>query len=311
MNQTDVLARADGLRNQRTPFVLATVVRARRPTSAKAGDRAIVLADGTIEGFVGGVCAETTVRAQGLALLGSGESTLLRITPTDDAVETAVSDSDGLVVVANPCLSGGTLDIFLEPVLPAALLHVHGDAPIAAALVDLARAAGYAVTTDGEVADDATGVVVAAHGRDEERVLVEALLAGVPYVALVASPKRGSAVVADLPVPAAQRARVKTPAGLDLGARTPMEVAVTILAELVAARAGKLPHLTTVPASGGGLLTMAAPVAPPAVAIDPICHMEVAAVPSSLHSEYDGTTYYFCAPGCRKRFEADPQRYVA
>ncbi len=306
MNQTDVLARADRLRSQRTPFVLATVVRARRPTSAKAGDRAIVLTDGSIEGFVGGVCAETTVRAQGLALLGSGESTLLRITPTDGAVETATTDEDGLVVVANPCLSGGTLDIFLEPVLPAALLHVHGDAPIAAALADLARAAGYEVATDGEVADDTAGVVVAAHGRDEERVLVAALSAGVPYVALVASPKRGRAVVADLPVPAAQRARVKTPAGLDLGARTPMEVAVTILAELVAARAGRLPALTTVPSGGGLLLPTVAPVE----AIDPICHMTVPAVPASLHTEHDGQTYYFCAPGCKKRFEADPGRYL-
>lgn len=307
MTRNDVLERADRLRNQRTPFVLATVVRARRPTSAKAGDRAIVLADGTIEGFVGGVCAETTVRTQGLALLGSGETTLLRITPTDGPVETAVTDEDGLVVVANPCLSGGTLDIFLEPVLPAALLHIHGESPIAVALAELARVAGYEVTT-GDLPDSATGVVVAAHGRDEERVITSALAAGVPYVALVASPKRGRAVVAELPVPAAQRDRVKTPAGLDLGARTPMEVAVTILAELVAARAGKLPALTTVASTG---LLMASPAPAAEIAIDPVCHMEVPALPSSLHTEHDGTTYYFCAPGCKKRFEADPERYLA
>jgi xanthine dehydrogenase accessory factor len=88
-----------------------------------------------------------------------------------------------------------------------------------------------------------------------------------------------------------------------------MEVAVTILAELVAARAGRLPALTTVPAAGGGLLPTLTPPAP-TVAIDPVCHMEVAAVPDSIHVEYAGQTWYFCAPGCRRRFEADPQRYL-
>src|SRR5258705_6962640 len=118
---TELLSRADRLRAQRTPFVLATVVRAERPTSAKAGDRAILLADGTIDGFVGGVCAESTVRLEGLRLLGSsqreGESTLLRITPIDDdhpAPEP--STVEGLVVLGNECLSGGTLDIFLEAI---------------------------------------------------------------------------------------------------------------------------------------------------------------------------------------------------
>src|SRR5262249_50842539 len=128
---TDLLARADNLRAQRTPFVLATVVRAQRPTSAKAGDRAIVMSDGTIEGLVGGVCAESTVRVEGLRLREAGTSTLLRITPEDGPAEQP--EPDGLVVVANPCLSGGTLDIFLESVLPAALVHVFGEAPIARA----------------------------------------------------------------------------------------------------------------------------------------------------------------------------------
>src|SRR5687767_3560340 len=132
---TDLLARADRLRGQRTPFVLATVVRAERPTSAKAGDRASVLADGTTEGFVGGVGAESAVRTEGLRLLGSGESELLRITPVPESgSEHTHATPEGLVVVENPCLSGGTLDIFLEPMLPATLVHVFGAAPIARAL---------------------------------------------------------------------------------------------------------------------------------------------------------------------------------
>src|SRR5262249_51605939 len=143
------LARAEGLRVQRTPFVLATVVRAQRPTSAKAGDRAIVMADGTVEGFVGGTCAESTVRLQGLRLLRdtrAGGPPLLRITPSDGDEELTDDAAEGLLVVANPCLSGGTLDIFLEAVRPAQLLHVFGESPIAGALRVVGEAAGYAVT---------------------------------------------------------------------------------------------------------------------------------------------------------------------
>ena len=195
---TDLLARADRLRAQRTPFVLATVVRAERPTSAKAGDRAIVLGDGTIEGFVGGVCAESTVRLEGLRLLAGGDSTLLRITPTDDGAVSTEAVPEGLVVVGNPCLSGGTLDIFLEAVLPATLVHVFGNAPIARAVATVAEAAGFAVThaTDAAapLAEDTAAVVVASHGRDEEPVLEQALRAGIGYVGLVASRKRAAAV---------------------------------------------------------------------------------------------------------------------
>ena len=111
---TSLRERADALRRDRVPFVHAQVVMAERPTSAKPGDEAIVLADGTMEGFVGGTCAESTVRAQSLALLDSRESLLLRISPIEEQPRA------GKLTVVNPCLSGGTLEIFLEPQLPAA-----------------------------------------------------------------------------------------------------------------------------------------------------------------------------------------------
>jgi xanthine dehydrogenase accessory factor len=226
-----VLTRADALRSGRKPFVLATVVRAERPTAAKPGDRALVLPDGTVEGFVGGSCAESTVRSHCLRLLTTGGTTLLRITPTA-AQET---EADGLVTVGNPCLSGGTLDIFLETVLPPRLVHVHGDGPIARALVDVGRACGHDVrAAAGEVPDDLVALVVASHGHGEEPLLEQALRAGVPYVGLVASPRRGAAVLASLDVAPEQRARVHTPAGLDIGARTPEEVALSVYAQLVA-----------------------------------------------------------------------------
>jgi xanthine dehydrogenase accessory factor len=230
-----VLTKVDALRGGRTPFVLATVVRAERPTSAKPGDRALVLPDGTMEGFVGGECAESTVRSHGLRLLASGESTLLRITPTEPS-ETV---TEGLVTVGNPCLSGGTLEIFLEAMFPPKLVHVHGDGPVAHALVEVGRASGHDVQlAAAEVPDDLAALIIASHGHGEEPLLEKALRADVPYVGLVASRRRGTAVLASLDVTDEQRARVHTPAGLDIGARTPAEIALSIYAELVTEHVG-------------------------------------------------------------------------
>lgn len=249
MGAADLLLRAQSLRAQRTPFVLATVVRAQKPTSAKAGDRALVLPDGTLDGFVGGTCAESTVRMEGLRLLNSGESTLLRITPEP------TSDEDGVVTVTNPCLSGGALDIFMEAMIPAALLYVFGDAPVAQALARIGAAAGYELVCGTDPAqpipDDAGAVVVASHGRDEEPVLTAAVRARVPYVALVASRKRGAAVLAETGLTESQ---VHTPAGLDLGARSAPDVAVSILAQMIGTRRRAAPAPAPLP------LLVAAPV---------------------------------------------------
>jgi len=308
----NLLHRADQLREGRTPFVLATVVRAERPTSAKAGDRALVLADGTIEGFVGGTCAESTVRLQGLRLLATGESTLLRITP-DDAPADDRPGSEGLLTVANPCLSGGTLEIFLETMIPAPLVFVYGEAPVARAMADVARSVGWegfrAPDAGTSIPLDASAVVVASHGRDEAEILTAAVKAGIPYVALVASRKRAQAVLDELPLTDAEKSRIHAPAGLDIGARTAPEIALSVLAQIIAAR----PRQTAPPASAEP-----APVAPrrllpmlrPQVAKDPVCDMDVAVVPDALQYEHEGTKYYFCGTGCRRAFADNPARYL-
>ena len=222
------------------PYVQATVVRAARPASVQVGARAEVLGDGTIVGFVGGHCAEPSVRLHALRALETGEPLLLRIEPGDGDSE----PTEGAVTVHNPCISGGALEIFLEPRLPPPRIHILGDTPIAVALAELSGGMGYEVVrvASGEIApgpDDAA-VVVASHGRDEEPALEAALEAGVAYVGLVASRKRGAAVLAGLDVPDHDRARVHTPAGLDIGARTPQEIALSILAQLVETRRSRL-----------------------------------------------------------------------
>ena len=294
----DLVSRTEELRSGRTPYVLATVVRAERPTSAKAGDRALVLPDGTLEGFVGGTCAESTVRLQGLRLLETGDSTLLRITPTESP-ETA---AQGVITVGNPCLSGGTLDIFLEAVLPPVLVHVFGDAPIARALARVGSALGYDIraATDpaAPIPPDTTAVVVASHGRDEEAVLTAALRAAVPYIGLIASRRRGAAVVAELDRPDA--ARIHTPAGLDIGARTAPEVAMSVLGQImferpVANRSGAV----TRPVEAGAR-----------EATDPVCGMRVAIANATPRHEHGGQAWYFCGPGCRDAFTADSAAYT-
>ena len=285
-----VLTMADDLRSGRTPFVLATVVRAERPTSAKPGDRAVVLADGTLTGFVGGSSAESTVRRHGLRLLATGESTLLRITPTtaDETVH------EGLVTVGNPCLSGGSLDIFLEAMLPPTLVYVYGDAPVARALYDVGQALGHDVRylddPAAELPADLSVLVAASHGRDEETVLTSALRANVPYIGLIASRKRGCAVLAGLDVSDEQRARVHTPAGLDIGARTAPEIALSVYGELVAER---LRHNEKSVEER----------------IDPVCGMVVAVTATALSLRHGSETVYFCGPDCRRAFVDDPGRY--
>ena len=205
------------------PFVEATVVRAQSPTSVRAGDAAIVRRDGTIEGFVGGTCAETSVRLHALRVLETGEPLLLRILPGEADGEAAVGD--GAVTVKNPCLSGGALEIFLEPRLPAATIRVVGQSPIALALADLGKRVGYAVelsaAEESDPGGDDAAVIVASHGHEEERVLTAALREGVPYVGLVASPVRGDAVRKSLDLSDQLRAQLRTPAGLEIGAETP------------------------------------------------------------------------------------------
>lgn len=298
------------------PFVEATVVRAQSPTSVRPGDAAIVRPDGAIEGFVGGACAEASVRLHALRALSTGDPVLLRILPGE--ADGAPMAGEGAVTVKNPCLSGGALEIFLEPRLPAATLRVAGESPIAKALADLGRRLGFAVELDGPEdcdprADDAA-LVVASHGHEEVRILTAALREGVPYVGLVASQVRGDAIRESLELPSELRERLRTPAGLEIGARSPEEIALAILAEIVALRRSgedgvKLPAPVAEREVHGRQSEAEVPTpAAVEVAVDPVCGMEVAVTDASIHLERDGERYYFCSEGCRDSFAAADAR---
>ncbi|HYB25365.1 MAG TPA: XdhC family protein [Solirubrobacteraceae bacterium] len=304
-------SRAQELTAQGATFVTATVVRVEHPTSVAPGNVALVHEDGSIEGFVGGVCAQNSVRLYSLKAIERGEPLLLRILPDGPgvaAVKSAanvdpgheVAHDEGSVTVQNPCLSGGAIEVFLEPFLPPPRMIVAGDTPIAAALLRLGPELGLdAVDSRGgdsgavvPSADD-LALVVAAHGRDELTILRAALEADVPYVGLVASRRRGAGVLEELRkggVAEELLGRIDTPAGLDIGARTPAEVALSILASIVEVRR----RSSTAPRSWA---------AAPPTAVDPICGMTVvvsADAPSVMH---DGDTHYFCGEGCLRAFE--------
>jgi xanthine dehydrogenase accessory factor len=285
--------RAQQLSSEGSPFVLATVVRTRRPASVQAGTAGIVLEDGTIEGFIGGVCAQHSVRLYALTAIDSGAPLLLRIDP--NGPEKPVAE-EGAVTVRNTCLSGGEIEVFLEPVLPAPRVLVAGDSPVAAALQTLGTEVGLDVVAAHDVKDavltPAAGdlaLVVAAHGQDELSILRAGLEAGVRYVGLVASPRRGAAVTEELRAKGVSEdllARLETPAGIDIGARTPPEVALTVVARIVELRR-----------------SAAAPSSRLATAVDPVCGMTVTITPGTPRVEHGGETVYFCGDGCRERFE--------
>jgi xanthine dehydrogenase accessory factor len=237
--------RAQELAAERAPFVVATVVRVERPASVDPGSAGLVQADGTIEGFIGGHCAQHSVRLHALEAMEDGAPLLLRIVPEGPAEP---AREEGAVTVTNHCLSGGAIEVFLEPVLPAPRVLVTGDSPIVASLQTLGAGAGFEVVAARDIKDgvltpapDDLALVVASHGGDEAATLRAGLEAGVRWVGLVASRKRGAAVMEELradAVPEELLERLETPAGIAIGAKTPAEVALSIVARIVEVRRG-------------------------------------------------------------------------
>ena len=286
---TSIAERARELTVSREPFVYATVVRAQEPTSARAGDDAVILSDGSIEGFVGGQCAESSVRAAALDTLRDGRTLLLRVLP-DGA--SSFPETPGALVVVNPCHSGGAIEIFLRPVLPAPVLRLVGTTPISAAVATLAEFLDFEVTSTGGF-DGATAVVVAGLGKNEESAIRSALEQGVGFIALVASRTRGAQVLDEMGLSDEERARVHTPAGVDIGARTPREIALSIMAEVVRAIR-----------TDGLAAPAVAPPARPQQSTDPVCGMTVLVGPDTPHARVGGVDHFFCSPGCLAGFTA-------
>jgi xanthine dehydrogenase accessory factor len=274
VNPADVIVEAGRLAAEGKPYALATVVNVVRPASARRGDRALVTPDGRVTGWIGGACSEPTVVREALRALADREPRLARM--------------------EGGCASEGVVEVLIEPVVPTPLLAIVGESPAARTLGALARTVGWRVRDDGVEGADA--VVVATMGHGDEELLAAALRSGAGYVGLVASAKRAATVLAELRARGLDEdavLRVRAPAGLDLGPSTQEEIAVAILAELVAWR-----HTRG-----------ESPVPAPAEAVDPVCGMTVAVGPGTEQTVYEGVTVVFCSEHCRVRFVAQPELY--
>ena len=300
------------------PFVLATVVRVERPTSAKPGAKAVVTADGALTGWVGGSCTEPAVRREAAKALQDGEPRLLRLCAPESMGH---GPQEGVVEVALTCVSGGTLEIYLEPQLSQPQLVVIGHQATAEALATIGKAVdfettvlGYEITaeqfpTADRLVDELdyshlritpqTAIVVTSHGNYDEEAVEMALKSEAQYVALIASNKRSDEVLAFLRgagLSEENLSRLRSPAGLDLGGHTPGEIALSVIAEIIQFRRQGTPEPEV--------------REEPAEAIDPVCGMTVDIATSSLKSEYNDQTYHFCSVGCKHRFDEQPETYL-
>ncbi len=319
----DVLALATELDHHREPFALATVVSVRPPTSGKPGYKAIIRPGGTVTGWVGGSCTGRVLVAEALESMKDGRPRLIRLSP--DAEEGG-NPSPGVVTRRLECESGGVMEIYVEPHLPEPELVVIGEAPVAKAVAALGGFLGYRVTVvapgarpsdfpDGvhwqpdlerlpKLVAPGTFVVVASTGLYDETALKSVLPRSPRYVGLVSSHTRGQAVLEALKesgLPTDQLDALHNPAGLDIAARDPEEIALSILSEIT-----KVRRTAPLPAAEQD----ATPLSTAPASIDPVCGMEVEAT-SPLHTTYKGAEYRFCSESCLAKFRRSPARYVS
>ena len=317
----DLLDEVQRLREARRPFALATVVAAQQPASGTPGARAIVLADGRVEGWIGGHCAQPAVIRQALECLADGAPRLVVISP--DAPPEIASVS-GTVRVRMTCAGQGELHVFIEPFVPRVELVLVGASPVARALASLGALLDFEVWACDAAADmenfaqadrlvpslemlraqlsARSYVVVATIGAYDEEAVRVALDSPASYVGLVASQRRFAALrdyLRDQGVPDARANHLKRPKGTPSQATLPAEIAFSVMAELLEVRRQRV-----------GLSPEAEPAARP-MATDPICGMSVDIATVRHTSQRDGQTYYFCCAGCQATFEAQTETATA
>jgi xanthine dehydrogenase accessory factor len=296
-------------------FVTASVVRFQGPISGKPGDKAIIFPDGQIWGWIGGGCAQPVVIKEALKALADGRPRLVRISP-------ASAPESGIVDYTMTCHSGGTLDVYIEPVLPKPHILIIGRSPIAQTLALLGRAVHYQVSVaaaganseqfpevDASLSDldlrqlkvtHETFIVVSTQGERDEEALEQAVKTGAAYVAFVASRVKARKVLEYLRresrVAPERLDQVRAPAGLDIRAASPEEVAVSILAEIIQLRGARAELAAEFPTLGNN-------------AKDPVCGMSVDVDSTKYKSERHGSMVYFCCAGCKQAFDSQPEKY--
>jgi xanthine dehydrogenase accessory factor len=317
------------------PFVTASVVRFEAPISGKPGDKAIIFADGKMWGWIGGGCAQPVVIKEALKALADGQPRLVRISPS-------ASPENGIIDYTMTCHSGGTLDIYIEPVLPKPHILILGRSPVAQTLAKLGKAIGYRVSvlapgadreqfpdvdllqtesSLGELNSDElkitpeTFVVVSTQGEGDEEALEQSARTSAAYVAFVASKVKAQKVLEYLReagVPSERASKIHAPAGLDIHAASPEEIVVSILAEIIQVRGARKEGVAEPKKSGLPALNLPVPNMPVLndEARDPVCGMVVKVSGAKYKSERQGGSVYFCCAGCKQAFARQPEKYT-
>jgi xanthine dehydrogenase accessory factor len=326
--RAELLQLAADLARKGEPFVLAVVVRRESYSSAHQGDMAVITADGGYHGWLGGNCTQPAVKREARRALADGRPRLVSLSP-----EPASEPRPGVTPIRMTCSSGGSVEIYLEPVLPAPRLVVFGPSPVARALALLGKGLGWMIDVVDPAADRAAypgadrvlagatspelralsapsasgslAAVVATMGESDEESLEAALALGPAYLGVVASRKRFALLRETLLARGArpeELERIRNPAGLDLGAVLPEELALSILGEIVQLRRAAAAQAVEEPAP---------PADAPPEETDPVCGMTVAVATARHRAEHEGRTYLFCNARCREKFLAAPARYLA
>ncbi|MEM8893477.1 MAG: XdhC family protein [Bacteroidota bacterium] len=312
------------LKAENKPAAMAVVVRREAPSSGKPGDKAIITTDGDVKGWIGGGCTKGIVIKEALESINQGSPRLVRILPADN-----LSDAAGVKNYKMTCMSGGSVEVYIEPIMQTTQLYIFGRSHIAKALCQLANASGYKVHMVSDLADDGMFesassistlkdfdkdkqlnndyVVVCTQGEDDASSLATAINANPKYLGFVSSRKKANSLFLGLKrdgVPFETLSKIKTPAGIDINAKTPEEVAVSILAEII--------QLKRSDDNGGQNDVIGeSDQLQEDLYINPVCKIPVQKSTAKYVVEHKGESVYFCCDGCKESFEKEPEVYMS
>jgi xanthine dehydrogenase accessory factor len=316
----EFLCKASELRTKDCAFAVAIVVKYEPPVSGKPGDKAIIQSDGKVWGWIGGGCVQPLVIREALQAMQEGSPRIVRIAPSGESGPAA-----GTVNYSMSCHGGGSLEVYIEPVLPKARILIFGRSLAAQSLSRLGKAVGYGISvvapgasrelfpdadliaeevTPGRLVNGSeTYIVVATQGEHDEEALEQALRTNARYISFIASHAKARKIIEFLGekgVPLEMLARIKAPAGLAIGTSSSSEIAVSIIAEIIQAKKGS---------TGSARAEKSSPEISWQRATDPVCGMTVEASESAYQSDYEGRLFHFCCAGCKQTFDRQPEKY--
>ena len=318
MFKKDFLQELEYQKEQQNTCAVAFVVRREAPTSGKPGDKAVILDNGEVKGWIGGGCTKGIVVKEALAAIKEKTPRLVRIMPGQE-----VTEQEGVKNYKMTCMSGGSVEVYIEPVMPTSKITIYGRSHIAKALCEIGNSAGFEIDVISNVADaemfpKASNIyslenytpkentksftVVCTQGEDDTTHLLTALKENPSYISFVASMKKAASIFGELKmynVGFDLLEKIKTPAGLDINAKIPEEVAISILAQIIQ-------HKRTSSVSNEEEEKQLTED----LYINPVCNIPVQKSSAKYVFEHNGEKVYFCCDGCKEKFEAEPDKYI-